>query len=89
MTDVYYEVYYEKMCNFNEKRSRYYEKIYRFNEKRSRYNDIIEWKKYYLWQQCVTVLDTAVTPSDNFSVLRMDRTAEAGKTKGGGVINNK
>ncbi len=35
---------------------------------------------------------TAVTPSDNFSVLRMDRTAEAGKTKGGGVcfmINNK
>ncbi len=39
-----------------------------------------------------TVLDTAVTPSDNFSVLRMDRTAEAGKTKGGGVcfmINKK
>ncbi len=36
--------------------------------------------------------DTAVTPSDNFSVLRMDRTAEAGKTKGGGVcfmINKK
>ncbi len=35
---------------------------------------------------------TAVTPSDNFSVLRMDRTAEAGKTKGGGVcfmINKK
>ncbi len=30
-------------------------------------------------------LDTAVTPSDNFSVLRMDRTAEVGKTKGGGV----
>ncbi len=31
-------------------------------------------------------------PSDNFSVLRMDRTAEAGKTKGGGVcfmINKK
>ncbi len=27
----------------------------------------------------------AVTPSDNFSVLRMDRTAEAGKSKGGGV----
>jgi len=27
----------------------------------------------------------AVTPSDNFSVLRMDRTAEARKTKGGGV----
>ncbi len=33
-----------------------------------------------------------VTPSDNFSVLQMDRTAEAGKTKGGGVcfmINKK
>ncbi len=33
-----------------------------------------------------------VTPSDNFSVLRMDRIAEAGKTKGGGVcfmINKK
>ncbi len=39
-----------------------------------------------------TVPDTAVTPSDNFSVLRMDRTVEAGKTKGGGVcffINKK
>ncbi len=39
-----------------------------------------------------TVPDTAVTPSDNFSVLRMDRTAEAGKTKGGGgcfMINKK
>ncbi len=39
-----------------------------------------------------TVPDTAVKPSDNFSVLRMDRTAEAGKTKGGGVcfmINKK
>ncbi len=39
-----------------------------------------------------TVPDTAVTPSDNFSVLRMDRTAKAGKTKGGGVcffINKK
>ncbi len=39
-----------------------------------------------------SVPDTAVTPSDNFSVLRMDRTAEAGKTKGGGVCfitNNK
>ncbi len=39
-----------------------------------------------------SVPDTAVTPSDNFSVLRMDRTAEAGKYKGGGVrfmINNK
>ncbi len=39
-----------------------------------------------------SVPDTAVTPSDNFSVLRMDRTAEAGKTKGGGVcfmINRK
>ncbi len=32
-----------------------------------------------------SVPDTAVTSSDNFSVLRMDRTAEAGKTKGGGV----
>ncbi len=29
-----------------------------------------------------SVPDTAVTPSDNFSVLRMDRTAEAGKSKG-------
>ncbi len=39
-----------------------------------------------------SVPDTAVTPSDIFSVLRMDRTAEAGKTKGGGVyfmINKK
>ncbi len=39
-----------------------------------------------------TVPDIAVTPSDNFSVLQMDRTAEAGKTKGGGVcfmINKK
>ncbi len=39
-----------------------------------------------------SVLDTAVTPSDNFAVLRMDRTAEAGKIKGGGVcfmINKK
>ncbi len=39
-----------------------------------------------------SVPDTAVTPSNNFSVLRMDRTAEAGKTKGGGVcfmINKK
>ncbi len=38
------------------------------------------------------VPDTAVRPSDNFSVLRMDRTAKAGKTKGGGVcffINKK
>ncbi len=32
-----------------------------------------------------SVPDTAVTPSDNFSVLRMDRTVEAGKSKGGGV----
>ncbi len=32
-----------------------------------------------------TVPDTAVTPSNNFSVLRMDRTVEAGKTKGGGL----
>ncbi len=39
-----------------------------------------------------TVPDTAVTLSDNFSVLRMDRTAEAGKNKAGGVcfmINKK
>ncbi len=39
-----------------------------------------------------SVPDTAVTPSDNFSVLRTDRTAEAGKSKGGGVcfiINKK
>ncbi len=38
-----------------------------------------------------SVPDTAVTPSDNFSVLRMDRTTEAGKTKGDGVcfITNK
>ncbi len=39
-----------------------------------------------------SVLDTAVTPSDNLSVLRMDRTAKAIKTKGGGVcfmINKK
>ncbi len=39
-----------------------------------------------------SVPDTAVTPSDNFSVLRMDRTAEAGKSKDGGVcfmINKK
>ncbi len=32
-----------------------------------------------------SVPDMAVRPSDNFSVLRMDRTAEAGKTKGGEV----
>ncbi len=32
-----------------------------------------------------SVPDSAVTPSDNFSVLQMDRTAEAGKSKGGGV----
>ncbi len=39
-----------------------------------------------------SVPDTAVRPSDNFSVLRTDRRAEAGKTKGGGVcfmINKK
>ncbi len=39
-----------------------------------------------------SVPDNAVTPSDNFSVFRMDRTAEAGKTRGGGVcffINKK
>ncbi len=28
-----------------------------------------------------SVPDTAITPSDNISVLRMDRTAEAGKPK--------
>ncbi len=40
----------------------------------------------------ISVPHTAVTPSDNCSVLRMDRTAEASKTKGGGVcfmINKK
>ncbi len=39
-----------------------------------------------------SVPDMAVRPSENFSVLRMDRTAEASKTKGGGVcfmINKK
>ncbi len=39
-----------------------------------------------------SVPDNAVRPFDTFSVLRMDRTAEAGKTKGGGVcfmINEK
>ncbi len=39
-----------------------------------------------------TVPDTDVTPSDNFSVLQMDRTAEVGKNKGSGVcfmINKK
>ncbi len=35
-----------------------------------------------------SVPDTALTPSDNFSVLRMDRTPEAGKTKGGRVCFN-
>ncbi len=34
-----------------------------------------------------SVPDTAVMPSDNFSVLWMDRTVEAGKTKGGGVTS--
>ncbi len=45
-----------------------------------------------LTETWLTPSDTAATPSDNFSVLRMDRTAEAGKTKGGGVcfmINKK
>ncbi len=51
------------------------------------------------WILCLTetwlttsVPDTAVTQTDNFSVLRIDRTAEASKTKGGGVgfmINKK
>ncbi len=48
----YYEKrsrYYEKIWRFNEKRSRFNEKRSRFKEKRSRYNDIIEWKKYYVW----------------------------------------
>ncbi len=54
--------YYEKICRFNEKRSRYYEKIWRFNEKRSRYNDIIEWKKYYVW---------AVLRHRNFKILKL------------------
>ncbi len=39
-----------------------------------------------------SVPDNAIRPSDSFSVLRMDRTAEAGKTKGKGVcfmINKK
>ncbi len=39
-----------------------------------------------------SVPDIAITSSDNFSVLRMDRTAEVGKNKGGGVcfmINKK
>jgi len=39
-----------------------------------------------------SVPDTAVMPSNKVSVLRIDRTAEAGKTKGGGVcfmINKK
>ncbi len=39
-----------------------------------------------------SVPDTAVMPSDNFYVLRMDRTAKAGKSKDGGVcfmINKK
>ena len=37
------------------------------------------------------VPDTAVTPSKHFSLFRMDRTEESGKTRGGGVcfmINN-
>ncbi len=56
--------------------------------------DIRDCKILYLTETWLTptVPDTAVTPSDNFSVLRMDRTAEAGKTKGGGVcfmINKK
>ncbi len=56
--------------------------------------DIRDWNILCLTETWLTptVPDTAVTPSDNFSVLRMDRTAEAGKTKGGGVcffINKK
>ncbi len=56
--------------------------------------DIRDWNIFCLTETWLTptVPDTAVTPSDNFSVLRMDRTAEARKTKGGGVcfmINRK
>ncbi len=56
--------------------------------------DIRDWNIFCLTETWLTptVPDTAVTPSDKFSVLRMDRTAEARKTKGGGVcfmINRK
>ncbi len=56
--------------------------------------DIRDSKNLCLSETWLTPLvpDNAVTPSDNFSVLRMGRTAEAGKTKGGGVcfmINKK
>ncbi len=43
-------------------------------------------------RDCNILCLTETSPSDNFSVLRMDRTAEAGKTKAGGVcfmINKK
>ncbi len=56
--------------------------------------DIRDCNIFYLTETWLTpsVPDTAVTPSDNFSVLQMDRMAEAGKTKGGVVcfmINKK
>ncbi len=49
--------------------------------------DIRECNIFCLTETWLTpsVPDMAVTPADNFSVLRMDRTAEAGKNKGGGV----
>ncbi len=52
----------------------------------------IDWGKGLTVLLTPSVPDTTVTSSDNFSVLRMDRTAEAGKTKSGGVcfmINKK
>ncbi len=54
--------------------------------------DIRDCNIFCLTETWLTPSVPAVTPSDNFSVLRMDRTAEAGKTKGGGVcfmINKK
>ncbi len=54
--------------------------------------DIRDCNIFCLTETWLTPSVPVVTPSDNFSVLRMDRTAEAGKTKGGGVcfmINKK
>ncbi len=54
--------------------------------------DIRDCNIFCLTETWLTPSVPAVTPSDNFSVLRKDRTAEAGKTKGGGVcfmINKK
>ncbi len=45
--------------------------------------NILVWPKHGSRRR---VPDTAVMPSDNFSVLRMDRTAEAGNTKGWSVF---